>query len=77
MTARQLAEVLQVSQTTIHRLRRAGRIPAVMVTDKLVRFNLRDVARALTPRHAAHDGGTEPEDQRSPQLSFNDLDLDF
>src|SRR5688572_28656584 len=45
LTARQLAEVLQVSESTVHRLRRAGRIPAVMLTDRLIRFNLRDVQK--------------------------------
>lgn len=74
LTARQLAEVLQVSEATVHRLRRAGRIPAVLLTDRLIRFNLRDVQKALRPQLASHssDGG-EPEQEPSPQLSFEDL----
>jgi excisionase family DNA binding protein len=79
LTARQLAEVLQVSESTIHRLRRAGRIPAVLLTDRLIRFNLRDVQRALRPTHAsksdADNGDTES--APSPQLSFDDLFSDF
>src|SRR5699024_2538469 len=47
LTAKQLADVLQVSETTIHRLRRTGRIPAVYVTDRLARYVLKDVRRAL------------------------------
>lgn len=79
LTARQLAEVLQVSESTIHRLRRSGRIPAVLLTDRLIRFNLRDVQRALRPTHASKpdagngDGDAPP----SPQLSFDDLFSDF
>ena len=82
LTAHQLAEVLQVSESTIHRLRRAGRIPAVTLTDRLIRFNLRDVQKALRPTltaRAQSDNGTdegEAEDP-GPQLSFVDLFTDF
>lgn len=81
LTARQLAEVLQISESTVHRLRRAGRIPAVMLTDRLIRFNLRDVQKALRPTTAARaqsDGSEADQDhQPSPQLSFEDLNSDF
>jgi excisionase family DNA binding protein len=76
MTARQLSEVLQISEATVHRLRRAGRIPAVLLTDRLIRFNLRDVQKALRPQSAAHsaDGSEAHHPQEpSPQLSFEDL----
>jgi len=74
LTARQLAEVLQVSEATIHRLRRTGRIPAVLLTDRLIRFSLRDVQKALRPHLAAHPGeGSEPDQEPTPQLSFEDL----
>jgi excisionase family DNA binding protein len=79
LTAHQLAEILQVSESTIHRLRRAGRIPAVALTDRLIRFNLRDVQKALRPTQAARaqsDNGSEAEDT-GPQLSFVDLFTDF
>jgi len=81
LTAQQLAEVLQVSESTIHRLRRAGRIPAVMLTDRLIRFNLRDVQKALRPMQSARaqsggDGAGEDADP-SPQLSFEDVSSDF
>jgi excisionase family DNA binding protein len=73
LTARQLAEVLQVSESTVRRLARDGRIPCVRLTPRLLRFNLKAVYRALDGsdtharqkrRHAA-----EPVDD-DPQLSF-------
>ena len=47
LTARQLAEVLQVSESTVRRLAREGRIPCVRLTPRLLRFNLKAVYRAL------------------------------
>lgn len=72
LTARQLAEVLQVSESTIHRLRRAGRIPAVLLTDRLIRFNLREVQKALRSLAIAqgHERDDEQEEEPSPQMSF-------
>ena len=80
LTTRQLAEVLQVSEGTIHRLRRAGRIPAVLLTDKLIRFNLREVQRVLRQQSGSHplDGAeTEAGQEPIPQLSFEDVYPDF
>ena len=80
LTARQLSGVLQISEATVHRLRRAGRIPAVLLTDRLIRFNLRDVQKALRPQSASHasDGSEPDQDQEpSPQLSFEDLNAEF
>ena len=81
LTARQLAEALQVSEATVHRLRRSGRIPALVLTDKLIRFNLRDVTRALRPKDGhSRDSGEEtgqPDEEGDPQLSFKDLYSDF
>ena len=77
LTARQLAEVLQVSESTIHRLRRAGRIPAILLTDRLIRFNLRDVQKALRPTQSGRDGDSERDREPNPQLSFEDLYSDF
>lgn len=74
LTARQLSEVLQVSEATVHRLRRAGRIPAVLLTDRLIRFNLRDVQKALRPSVShSSEGGEADQLEPSPQLSFEDL----
>ena len=52
LTARQLAEVLQVSESTVRRLAREGRIPCVRLTPRLLRFNLKAVSRALEDSEA-------------------------
>ncbi|MEW6211481.1 MAG: helix-turn-helix domain-containing protein [Acidobacteriota bacterium] len=75
LTARQLAEVLQISEATIHRLRRAGRIPAISITGRLIRFNLKDVKNALRSESRADYPARDLEP--SPQLSFDDLFSDF
>ena len=77
LTAHQLAEVLQVSEATIHRLRRSGRIPAVVLTDRLIRFNLKDVQKALRPTHAHLHEDDDEDREPSPQLSFEDLFSEF
>lgn len=73
LTARQLAEVLQISESTVHRLRRAGRIPAILLTEKLIRFNLRDVQKALRSAYSNRDGEDDRGQEPSPQLSFDDI----
>jgi len=60
LTARQLAEVLQVSESTVRRLAREGRIPCVRLTPRLLRFNLKAVCRAL-------DGSDAPSRQKRRQ----------
>ncbi len=80
LTARQLAEVLQISESTIHKLRRAGKIPAVVLTERLIRFNLKDVKHALRPAQTARTASeieNEPVHEPSPQLSFDDLYAEF
>jgi len=75
LTARQLAEILQVSESTVRRLAREGRIPAVRVTARLLRFRLEAVLQALddtrprtkSRRRPAHDGADES------QLTFSDM----
>ena len=73
LTARQLAEVLQVSESTVRRLARDGRIPCVRLTPRLLRFNLKAVYRALdgtdTPNKSKRRHATEPADDDA-QLSF-------
>jgi excisionase family DNA binding protein len=74
LTAKQLGQILQISESTIHKLRRAGKIPAVMLTDRLIRFNLRDVKHALRPAQANnHQHETAPQPEPNPQLSFEDF----
>lgn len=75
LTARQLAGLLQVSESTVRRLAREGRIPSIRLTPRLLRFHLSAVLSALdgtqsktrarrTPPHAMAD---------DTQLSFEDL----
>ncbi|MGI9107381.1 MAG: helix-turn-helix transcriptional regulator [Pyrinomonadaceae bacterium] len=71
LTARQLAELLQVSESTVRRLAREGRIPALRLTSRLLRFHLAAVMHAL-------DGTQQKSRPRRPppeetQLSFEDL----
>lgn len=75
LTARQLAEVLQISEATVHRLRRTGRIPAVLLTDRLIRFNLREVQKALRPlaSSSVRERESDQDEEPSPQLSFEHL----
>ena len=72
LTARQLAAILQVSETTVRRLAQKGRIPAVRITPHILRFHLKAVRAALdgakhSRRHA------EDVEVESAQLSFADL----
>ena len=73
LTARQLAAVLQVSESTVRRLAQAGRIPSIRLTSRLLRFHLPAVRDALdgTPRKSARRQTQEEEEDA--QLSFADL----
>jgi excisionase family DNA binding protein len=74
LTARQLAEVLQVSESTVRKLAREGRIPVVRLTPRLARFNLQSVMRALdggAPKQNARRGKT-PAAGGEQQLPFED-----
>ena len=73
LTAKQLAKVLQVSESTIRRLARRRRIPSVRVTPHIIRFHLDAVREALdVPRDRIRHGEyTERVDDA--QLSFDDL----
>lgn len=73
LTARQLAKVLQVSESTVRRLARKRRIPSVRITPHLIRFHLDAVREALdVPRYRIRHGEyTERVDDS--QLSFDDL----
>jgi excisionase family DNA binding protein len=78
LTARQLAAVLQVSESTVRRLAREGRIPSVRLTPRLIRFNPKAVYRALdgdsNSRQARRRRAEEEEQARDDaQLSFADM----
>ncbi len=63
LTARQLAEILQVSESTVRRLAAKRRIPSVRLHLDAVRESL-DVPRASSPHNLQTDDA---------QLSFEDL----
>lgn len=73
LTARQLAAILQVSESTVRRLARDGRIPAIRITPRITRFHLQSVRAALdgdtrrTRRTTPNNNGTD-----DSQLSFLD-----
>ena len=76
LTARQLAEVLQVSESTVRRLARDGRIPCVRLTPRLLRFNPKAVFRALDGDSAAGRRArrqSEEDSREEAQLSFADM----
>ena len=75
LTARQLANVLQVSESTVRRLARKRRIPSVRLTPRIIRFHLDAVREALeVPRSRIRHGEySEPVD--NSQLSFDDLTM--
>jgi excisionase family DNA binding protein len=51
LTARQLADILQMSESTVRRLARQGRIPSVRITSRITRFHLQAVRDALDGTH--------------------------
>ena len=75
LTARQIAEILQVSETTVRRLAREGHIPVVRVTPRLARYNLGAVLRALGGGDSAKSRtrGARPAAKDDQQLSFEEL----
>lgn len=77
LTARQLAAVLQVSESTVRRLAREGRIPSVRLTPRLIRFNLKAVYRALdgdsNSRANRRRRAEDEHPQDDAQLSFVDM----
>lgn len=76
LTARQLAAVLQVSESTVRRLAREGRIPSVRLTPRLIRFNLKSVYRALdgdSNSRSSRRRREEEQPEEDAQLSFADM----
>ena len=72
LTAQQLAQILQVSETTVRRLARQGRIPSVRITPHIIRFHLKAVREALDGSKRARRAAAD-EEAESAQLSFADL----
>jgi excisionase family DNA binding protein len=74
LTARQLAAVLQVSESTVRRLAQQGRIPSIRLTSKLLRFHLPAVRDALDGTHRKNARRqTQETASDDAQLSFADL----
>jgi hypothetical protein len=57
LTAKQLAECLQLTEFGVKRLMRKGAIPHVRPTPRVVRFHLGDVIDALRRRERPKRGG--------------------
>lgn len=72
LTARQLAAILQVSETTVRRLAQKGRIPSIRITPHIIRFHLKAVRSALDGAKHSRRNAEEMEVE-SAQLSFADL----
>jgi excisionase family DNA binding protein len=73
LTARQLAEILQVSESTVRRLAGKRRIPSVRLAPRIIRFHLDAVREALdVPRYRIRRNFVE-EHVDDSQLSFEDL----
>ena len=70
MTARQLAEILQVSETTVRRLAQKRRIPCVRLSPRIIRFHLDAVREALDVPRSSRSHPLLPDEA---QLSFDDL----
>lgn len=74
LTARQLAETLQVSEATVRRLAREGRIPVVRLTRRLARYHLESVLQALGDGGVSRSRRTQPAPAGdNQQLSFDDF----
>jgi excisionase family DNA binding protein len=73
LTARQLAGVLQVSESTVRRLARDGRIPCVRLTPRLLRFNLKAVYRALD----GSDTNSRTKRRQAEESARDDAQLSF
>jgi excisionase family DNA binding protein len=77
LTARQLAVVLQISESTVRRLAREGRIPSIRITPRILRFHLQSVRDKLddankerSTRLRRHANEPQPDDS---QLSLIDI----
>ena len=75
LTARQLADVLQVSESTVRRLARKRRIPSVRLTPRIIRFHLDAVREALEVPRSRIRHGEYTERVDNSQLSFDDLTM--
>jgi excisionase family DNA binding protein len=74
LTARQLAAILQVSESTVHKLARRGRIPSIRITPRITRFHIQTVRYALDgSKRARRHGGDGDDAAETAQLSLPNL----
>ncbi|HIC90672.1 MAG TPA: DNA-binding protein [Syntrophaceae bacterium] len=59
LTAKQLADILQMSEQVIYRLSRAGEIPCLKIGKKTIRFELDKVKEALMTKKATRKKDVE------------------
>ena len=72
LTSRQLAAILQVSESTVRRLAQLGRIPSIRITPHIIRFHLKAVRQALDgTKHSRRSAGEQ--EAETAQLSFTDI----
>ena len=75
LTAKQLAQFLQVSESTVRRLAAKRRIPSVRLTPRIIRFHLDAVREALdVPKYRIRHGEYS-EQVDDAQLTFDDFSL--
>ena len=75
LTAKQLAQVLQVSESTIRRLAAKRRIPSVRLSSRIIRFHLDAVREALdVPKYRIRHG-EYAETVDDAQLTFDGFTL--
>jgi excisionase family DNA binding protein len=75
LTAKKIAEILQVSDSTVRRLAQRRRIPSVRLTPHIIRFHLDAVRESLeVPKYRIRHGEYD-ERVDDAQLSFEDLML--
>ena len=70
LTAKQVAEILQVSVSTVRRLAQKRRIPSVRLTPRIIRFHLDAVREALDVPRVSSTRNMQTDDA---QMSFEDL----
>ena len=73
LTARQLAAILQVSESTVRRLAQKGRIPSIRITPHILRFHLKAVRKALDGTERTRRNAATNEEVDNAQLSFSDM----
>ena len=70
LTAKQLAEILQVSETTVRRMAQKRRIPSVRLTPRIIRFHLDAVREALDVPRTSRPHGFRCEPRQAQGLRW-------